>query len=290
MPAPWGRRCRLRIEPIHCVAAGLCTSWLIASPGLIGSLTRPYTIIIVLFHVLKVFRLTPDLCWTGCCLNTSLFLRCSALIMDSTAVKIQALGDLELAVLLCLVAQQHCIISTNNLLLDSLAHELQLVCLYLPEYPHLETNKFKIATNIFGLSCALVNCSSTTTLDAFKESILVDVPDAANDHVASSTHLSLPSFNHTTSRHTFFRNHSGTSNELDERKIADIIIAKDLNMASSNVQTQALEVFTYPSYGRTSCLTILLAHAYQKTVQSHRNARYLQALPLSRATRIRVQV
>jgi hypothetical protein len=48
--------------------------------------------------------------------------------MDSMAAKIQALGDLELAVLLCLVAQQHCIISTQNLLLDTLAHELQLVC------------------------------------------------------------------------------------------------------------------------------------------------------------------
>ncbi|KAG9947822.1 hypothetical protein KCU85_g5483, partial [Aureobasidium melanogenum] len=145
--------------------------------------------------------------------------------MDSTAAKIQALGDLELAVLLCLVAQQHCIISTQNILIDSLAHELQL-----------------IAANIFGLSCALVNCSPTTTLDDFKESILVDVPDTSDDHVLSSTHLSLPSFNHATSRHTFFRNQSGTSNELDERKIADIIIAKDLNMASSNVQTQALEL------------------------------------------------
>jgi hypothetical protein len=47
--------------------------------------------------------------------------------MDQTAAKIQALGDLELAVLLCLIAQQHCIISTQNLLLDTLAQELQLV-------------------------------------------------------------------------------------------------------------------------------------------------------------------
>jgi hypothetical protein len=50
--------------------------------------------------------------------------------MNSTAAKIQALGDLELAVLLCLTAQQHCIISTQNLLLDTLAQELQLVRLY----------------------------------------------------------------------------------------------------------------------------------------------------------------
>ncbi|THW66083.1 hypothetical protein D6D20_01601 [Aureobasidium pullulans] len=145
--------------------------------------------------------------------------------MDTTAAKVQALGDLELAVLLCLVAQQHCIISTQNLLLDNLAQELKL-----------------IAANIFGLTCALVNCSAATTLDDFKQSVLVDVQDPLDGHAASSTHLSLPSFKHTGSRQTFFRNQSGTSNELDERKIADIIIAKDLNMANSNVQTQALEL------------------------------------------------
>ena len=60
--------------------------------------------------------------------------------MDSTAAKIQALGDLELAVLLCLVAQQHCIISTHNLLLDTLAQELQLVRPYLLSYHHIKTN------------------------------------------------------------------------------------------------------------------------------------------------------
>ena len=100
----------------------------------------------------------------------------------------------------------------------------------------------KIAANIFGLTCALVDCSAATTLDDFKQSVLVDVQDPLDDHAASSTHPSLPSFKHTGSRQTFFRNQSGTSNELDERKIADIIIAKDLNMANSNVQTQALEV------------------------------------------------
>lgn len=89
----------------------------------------------------------------------------------------------------------------------------------------------------------MVNCSATTTLDDFRESVLVDAPNTLDDHLASSTHLSLPSFKHTTSRQTFFRNQSGASNELDDRKIADIIIAKDLNMANTNVQTQALEVF-----------------------------------------------
>lgn len=40
---------------------------------------------------------------------------------------IQELGDLELAVLLSLVAQQHCIITTDTTFLPKLAQELRLV-------------------------------------------------------------------------------------------------------------------------------------------------------------------
>ena len=107
----------------------------------------------------------------------------------------------------------------------------------------------------------MVNCSATTTLDEFREAVLVDAPDASDDRLASSTHLSLPSFKHTTSRQTFFRNQSGASNELDDRKIADIIIATDLNMANTNIQTQALEVLLWTFKSGVSCLTILTAYA-----------------------------
>jgi hypothetical protein len=51
--------------------------------------------------------------------------------MDSTterlAGKVQALGDLELAVLICLVADQHCIIETGEKLMQDVSTELQLV-------------------------------------------------------------------------------------------------------------------------------------------------------------------
>lgn len=47
---------------------------------------------------------------------------------DETLVdKIQDLSDLELAVLLCLIAQEHCIIDTEPEVLDDLVQELQLV-------------------------------------------------------------------------------------------------------------------------------------------------------------------
>jgi len=41
--------------------------------------------------------------------------------------KVQELSDIELALLLCLAADQHCIIQTKEESLDALEEELQLV-------------------------------------------------------------------------------------------------------------------------------------------------------------------
>jgi hypothetical protein len=46
---------------------------------------------------------------------------------DDLASKVQGLGDLELAVLICLVADQHCIIQTEKELLYHVGEELKLV-------------------------------------------------------------------------------------------------------------------------------------------------------------------
>lgn len=48
-------------------------------------------------------------------------------IEDRVAIKVQALSDLELAVLVCLTADQHCIIETDRDLIDDVETELQLV-------------------------------------------------------------------------------------------------------------------------------------------------------------------
>ena len=45
---------------------------------------------------------------------------------------VEDLTDLELAVLLSLVAQQHCMVITQDELLDDLASELALVCCSMP--------------------------------------------------------------------------------------------------------------------------------------------------------------
>jgi hypothetical protein len=49
--------------------------------------------------------------------------------------KIHDLSDLELAVLLSLTAQEHCIIDTEPGSLDELVHELRLVSQFLVEIP-----------------------------------------------------------------------------------------------------------------------------------------------------------
>ncbi len=51
-------------------------------------------------------------------------------MMDQSTLagKVQELTDIELALLLSLVAGQHCIIQTEDGVLSSLTKELQLVC------------------------------------------------------------------------------------------------------------------------------------------------------------------
>jgi hypothetical protein len=48
-------------------------------------------------------------------------------VHDRLVEKVQTLSDLELAVLVCLVAEQHCIIETERQLLDTVESELKLV-------------------------------------------------------------------------------------------------------------------------------------------------------------------
>lgn len=70
--------------------------------------------------------------------------------------KIQGLGDLDLAALLCLISREHCIIGTEPEAMDDLVAELQLV-----------------ATETFNLKPTVVSLNASTTLDDFAASILL---------------------------------------------------------------------------------------------------------------------
>ncbi|KAF2706010.1 hypothetical protein K504DRAFT_387494 [Pleomassaria siparia CBS 279.74] len=146
---------------------------------------------------------------------------------DPIAEKVQALSDIELAVLLCLVADQHCIIETSKQLLLGLEQELQI-----------------IASDVFGLTCSVLECSENTTLDDFGNGILVN--DEGNDSLASEFGKLKGEF-FTSSESTKAPEgrtprSSRTFTPSDSKKIANVVIAKNLNTASSNVQIQALEL------------------------------------------------
>jgi hypothetical protein len=63
------------------------------------------------------------------CLNGLLREKKIAMADKRLLEKVHNLSDLELAALLCLVAREHCIISTSEDTLDELVEELQLVSL-----------------------------------------------------------------------------------------------------------------------------------------------------------------
>ena len=83
------------------------------------------------------------------------------IVLDETVkARLHELGDLELAILICLIAQEHCMFSTENGLNAQLQDELMLLC-----------------SHTFGLQAVVVQCSPEMTVDKFSEAILVDCDD-----------------------------------------------------------------------------------------------------------------
>ena len=139
--------------------------------------------------------------------------------------KIQGLGDLELAILICLVAQEHCIFSTSYESKHDLRDEVRLIC-----------------ESTFGLQLAVIECSPQMTVDEFNEGILVEVKRDEDDYFEPQESRDQP---RTPVDFTYPRVASSgrlRSNTLDRRQIADVLITTDLDMAGENVQIQALEL------------------------------------------------
>ncbi|KAI9763293.1 MAG: hypothetical protein M1840_000775 [Geoglossum simile] len=158
---------------------------------------------------------------------------------QSLLEKVHSLSDLELAALLCLVANQHCIIKTEEETTEALVQELQLA-----------------ASKIFGLSHAVLTCSQSTTLDDFGDAILIEEPNPAYTTARPSSRGTQEWFcsdeaskghgSYFSSRPPGPRLQSSPRAQAEEfadnRKIGNIIIAKDLNLACAQVQIQALEL------------------------------------------------
>jgi len=147
--------------------------------------------------------------------------------------KVHELSDLELAALICLVAQEHCIIDTEPDALDDLVLELELV-----------------ASKVFGLSHAVVDCSEHTSLDDFAHAILSVESSLTRSNSPVRTRqdyfLQTPAF-------TSISRSPVSDTFADNKTIANVIIAKNLDEAPRQVQIQALELMrTKRIYTRTS--------------------------------------
>lgn len=149
---------------------------------------------------------------------------CASLMDVQTFLEtVPDLTDLELAVLLCLVAQQHCLITTEDELLDDLAAELAL-----------------IVSEVFSLSYKVVSREDLVSVEKFGEAIL------SHDHFASSSTADDEEqlAHHSLLAKVNFRTGSrgGTERDLDTRLVVSVIIAKDFNLAPQEVQVAALEL------------------------------------------------
>ncbi|KAI4683771.1 uncharacterized protein J4E84_006609 [Alternaria hordeiaustralica] len=146
---------------------------------------------------------------------------------DRITEKVQSLSDLELAVLICLVADQHCIIEAERQLTRDVLEELKLV-----------------ATNTFGLTWAVLECTEHTTLDDFGSGILVRGEE--NDYFGNKAGRGRGEFSSISVSPGKPGGHTSRSSKpfspLDNQRIANIVIARNLNRANPQVQIQALEL------------------------------------------------
>lgn len=172
---------------------------------------------------------------------------------EHVLAKVHALSDVELACLLSLISNEHCIVSTPADCLHDLVTELQL-----------------ITDRTFGLKSAVVECTLNTTLDDFASSLLLQ-PHASSPTTtrSHSPYLSrTPNDSYFPAGHVSFAHSSGRLGQPaiapltpqtpgpSHSQIANIILAKNLDKAPKAVQIQALELLrTKRIFTRTSVQT-----------------------------------
>ncbi|KAJ5315670.1 hypothetical protein N7476_005977 [Penicillium atrosanguineum] len=148
--------------------------------------------------------------------------------MDDPSLEdiVRQLSDLEVALFLCLVAREHCLIETTGDGIHDLAKELALVC-----------------SHTFDLSYSILDCSETTSIGDIQHEILTadarksqERPSYFRLKTASSSNLSLGM----TPRD---RSKSPIPSLLPtDINVVNIVIAKDFNLVDDDVQVQVLQL------------------------------------------------
>jgi hypothetical protein len=147
---------------------------------------------------------------------------------DSLQQRVRQLGDLELALLLSCVAEEHCIFTTEPHNTSGLAKALLHSC-----------------TRTFNVRAAFVQCSHDTTIDDFNEAILVDVHEETSSYPAQTGDSGRQRSVHDRVAADRFREpgrFGSVGDSLEKRQIADVIVVNHLDLAPEMVQVQALEL------------------------------------------------
>ncbi|KIX08741.1 uncharacterized protein Z518_03398 [Rhinocladiella mackenziei CBS 650.93] len=156
--------------------------------------------------------------------------------------RVEDLTDLELAILLSLIAQHHCLIEAQDDYLDDVASELALV--WAP--PQTQTKPvltpLQIVRDIFKLSYIILDREDLQSVDRFGDAILDDncefgddLSEHDNDADDASVLHSTVTFRTAPSSHT-------EPSKLDSRRVVNVVIAKEFNYAHEDVQIQVLEL------------------------------------------------
>ncbi|KAI9816859.1 MAG: hypothetical protein M1827_001504 [Pycnora praestabilis] len=104
----------------------------------------------------------------------------------------------------------------------------------------------KIARSVFGLSCAVLDCAENTSIDDFGNAILVDDEDTTQslgqDVRSAVDEGSYFQYRVSGTKFQSLGRSPLPEAHLDYRKIPNVMIMKNLNLASKQVQIQALEL------------------------------------------------
>lgn len=153
---------------------------------------------------------------------------------SSFVEQVEEMTDLELAVLLSLIAQHHCMIQVDDDLVDDLASELAL-----------------IVRDVFNLSYIILERADVQDVDHFGEAILADDDgsgDLMDDMEDDGTGSQAGMLHSQTAAGVSFSFRGGPpsshieESQFDSRKVVNVIIAKHFNFAHEDVQIQTLEL------------------------------------------------
>ncbi|KZZ93093.1 hypothetical protein AAP_02559 [Ascosphaera apis ARSEF 7405] len=142
--------------------------------------------------------------------------------------KIDDLSDLEIAVLLSLIAREHCIVDTEPELMDDLLSELRL-----------------IIENVYGLTYSVLVCTPGTTMDDLKRAFFQrGGPRRELERATISSSTSMPAESTLSFDQRAHHGFSQSQWHLDQNDMpsVNVLIAKNFDIVPQNVQLTALDI------------------------------------------------